>query len=335
MQTSPFTKTIEMQFAKVGKRTKLAGFIGQITDESGIVLHSNLYATKPEAEQALDALVHELLTDYAERGLVDTLPTCESDDPFADPRSEDERRESVEEWIEFAPCDDYPFGGWEKPHVHPFDDTRTVMVRRPRLFATPDPQLVNWNSATALTTAQRLAQSLATLTGIHTHVVQQGAFYLVQDECDIEVYGGRAAIVATFAPQADDDEKGIDTEPESPPVYPAPNGRAVTLQSLAIEARIVTCPHCSGIHHIQKCPEIAATMAAQLTPVELGAALCGWLWCDAPGFVRMLRRSTPARRAAYAAAYIAFLRSERGWCDMTIADVVARWMPAPVLERAA
>jgi hypothetical protein len=56
------------------------------------------------------------------------------DDPFADPRSDEEKRASVEGWVEFAPCDGYPFGGWEKAHVHPFDDARTVMVRKPRLF---------------------------------------------------------------------------------------------------------------------------------------------------------------------------------------------------------
>lgn len=82
MQTSTatFTKTIEMQFAKVGKRTKLAGFVGQITDEAGVVLHSQVYATKDDAQVALDNLVRELLIDYADRGLVDTVPEA----PVAD-----------------------------------------------------------------------------------------------------------------------------------------------------------------------------------------------------------------------------------------------------------
>lgn len=75
---APFTKTIEMQFAPAGKRTKFVGFVGQLKDESGIVLHSQLYETKPQAERALDALTRELLIDYAERGLVDTVgcPVC-------------------------------------------------------------------------------------------------------------------------------------------------------------------------------------------------------------------------------------------------------------------
>jgi hypothetical protein len=47
-----------------------------------------------------------------------------------------------------------------------------------------------------------------------------------------------------------------DNEGDEPPVYPAPGGRAVTLQSLAIEARITTCAYCRGIHHIQKCPQL-------------------------------------------------------------------------------
>lgn len=81
MQTSPatFTKLIEMQFERAGKRTKFVGFIGEIRDESDVLIHSALYDTKPEAEIKLDALVRELLIDYAEQGLVDTLP-----EPVAD-----------------------------------------------------------------------------------------------------------------------------------------------------------------------------------------------------------------------------------------------------------
>lgn len=74
MTTQPFTKLIEMQFVKVGTRTKFIGFIGQLTDESGIVLHSQLYDTKPEAETALNNLVRELLIDYCDRGLVERQP---------------------------------------------------------------------------------------------------------------------------------------------------------------------------------------------------------------------------------------------------------------------
>ena len=74
MQTT-FTKSITAQFATIGKkRQRLVGQLAELRDESGLLLFSQSFATKPQAEQALDSLVHELLIDYAERGLVDTLP---------------------------------------------------------------------------------------------------------------------------------------------------------------------------------------------------------------------------------------------------------------------
>ena len=73
MQTT-FTKLIEMQFERAGKRTKLVGFIAELRDEAGLLLFSQVYDRRADAEQALDKLVRELLLDYAERGLVDTLP---------------------------------------------------------------------------------------------------------------------------------------------------------------------------------------------------------------------------------------------------------------------
>ena len=74
MTTSPFTKLIEMQFAPAGRRTKFVGFIAELRDESGLLLFSQVFDRRADAEQALNGLVRELLLDYAERGLVDTLP---------------------------------------------------------------------------------------------------------------------------------------------------------------------------------------------------------------------------------------------------------------------
>lgn len=78
-----FTKTINPSYATIGKRRTLTGFIGTLADESGVVLHSLEYPNYGQAEHALNALSYELLTDYAERGLVDTLPvacvTCGDD----------------------------------------------------------------------------------------------------------------------------------------------------------------------------------------------------------------------------------------------------------------
>lgn len=71
-----FTKTISPNFEDNGRRRLLTGFIGALTDESNIVIHSMEYRSYSEAEIRLDLLVHELLLDAANRGLVDTLPAC-------------------------------------------------------------------------------------------------------------------------------------------------------------------------------------------------------------------------------------------------------------------
>lgn len=71
-----FTKTISPNFEDNGRRRLLTGFIGALTDESNIVIHSMEYRSYSEAEIRLDLLVHELLLDAANRGLVDTLPVC-------------------------------------------------------------------------------------------------------------------------------------------------------------------------------------------------------------------------------------------------------------------
>lgn len=70
-----YTKNIEMQFERVGKRTRLTGFIGELRDGE-ILLHSQQYSTNSQAEQALDRIVYELLTDLADQGLVDDVPAA-------------------------------------------------------------------------------------------------------------------------------------------------------------------------------------------------------------------------------------------------------------------
>ena len=90
--TTPFVKSITASFEVRGKRKKLVGFVGALRDESGAVLSAQLYDTKPAAEQALDALAHELLIDYAARGLVDTLPALDppGDNPMGDSEGDPE-----------------------------------------------------------------------------------------------------------------------------------------------------------------------------------------------------------------------------------------------------
>ena len=70
------TKTITPAFEIKGKRKKLTGFIGELRDGKTLI-HSQEYSTNSQAEQALDALAFELLTDLAEQGLIDELPTFE------------------------------------------------------------------------------------------------------------------------------------------------------------------------------------------------------------------------------------------------------------------
>jgi hypothetical protein len=296
-----FTKTITAQFEQVGRKQKLVGQLGEIRDESGLLIHSQLYNTAPEAEIKLNALVRELLTDYAERGLVDTLPVEDAPvglmsadiDPFGDPRTEDEKRASVEGWIEFTPCDGYPFGGWEKPHVHPFDDSRTVMVRKPRLFAAA---LTQPDHVTAHT-AQRLANN----TGVPTYVVMQHGHFLIQDDADLDCYGGRADVVATYQPMA------------------------VTRQSQSIEAKLTVCGYCAGIHHIQQCPTLRnAVLAPVWKGADLGRGLCQLLWRNHAGFVQLLSNATPARLVEYAESYLMFL-AIRSSTNLTVREVLARW----------
>ena len=71
-----YQKTIAPVFEIKGKRKKLTGYLGELCDETTCV-HFKEYSTYSQAEQALDALAFELLTDLAERGLVDELPNFE------------------------------------------------------------------------------------------------------------------------------------------------------------------------------------------------------------------------------------------------------------------
>lgn len=75
--TSPFTKTYTPSFEQDGRKRHFVGILGQLTDGSGLLLFSQIYDDKQTAETALNDLVRELLTDYCERGLVDTVPAVE------------------------------------------------------------------------------------------------------------------------------------------------------------------------------------------------------------------------------------------------------------------
>lgn len=244
-----FTKSIEMQFAPAGKRTKFVGFIGQLTDERGIVLHAHLYATKDDARVALDALVHELLIDEAERGLVDTLP--------AELVSADESAHapSLSQAIALG------LVGTADP---------TCRLCGAPAFVWCDKQMYCqawWQTGACvvdphLAAAEQLAQGLANVTRVPTYVVSGGGSrYFVQCEQDLDVYGGRESIVATCVPVVSD-------PPSDPLPDPGPGGpgvpgderpRARTQLDIQIEQtmrRNRLCPNCAGAHWGWQCPSI-------------------------------------------------------------------------------
>ena len=70
-----YHKNITPAFETIGKRRKLTGYLAELYDGQ-MLIHSQEYSTAGQAEQALDALVYELLTDLAEQGLVDDVPAA-------------------------------------------------------------------------------------------------------------------------------------------------------------------------------------------------------------------------------------------------------------------
>lgn len=84
-----YTKTIIPAYEQIGKRQRLTGFIGELYDDE-LLIHAQEYSTNGQAENALNALTHELLMDMFEHGLVDDVPTdapgddCDDHGPYAD-----------------------------------------------------------------------------------------------------------------------------------------------------------------------------------------------------------------------------------------------------------
>lgn len=70
-----YDKTITPAYEIVGKRKRLTGFIGELRDGDTLI-HSQEYSTNSQAEHALNALTHDLLSDYFSAGLVDEPPVC-------------------------------------------------------------------------------------------------------------------------------------------------------------------------------------------------------------------------------------------------------------------
>jgi hypothetical protein len=127
------------------------------------------------------------------------------------------------------------------------------------------------------------------------------------------------------------DTVDIPMEPQPPTEgdpEPPDRPRAVTLQSLAIEAKIVTCGYCRGIHHIQKCPALRhAVSVASWVGVDLGRGLCQLRWRNHDGFTQLLESVTPARLVEYAESYVAFIKDNRPESSLTTHEVLDRWLP--------
>jgi hypothetical protein len=68
-----FTREITPAYETIGKRKRLTGYIGTLSD-GAVIIHSQEYSTYSQAELALDAIVYDLLMDQCEQGLIDALP---------------------------------------------------------------------------------------------------------------------------------------------------------------------------------------------------------------------------------------------------------------------
>lgn len=171
---------------------------------------------------------------------------------------------------------------------------------------------------------QQLAQALANTMGIPVSIVAQNGRYLIQDDADLACYGGRANIVATFVP--DDDVPTDNPDVDSTPGTYGPNPpRAVTAQSIAIEAKLTVCGYCEDIHHIQACPTLRQALHAEVWQgADLGRGLCQMRWRNHAGFVALLSEATPARLVEYAQSYLLFLASTSS-TNLTVHEVLTSW----------
>lgn len=110
-------------------------------------------------------------------------------------------------------------------------------------------------------------------------------------------------------------------------VAEADRRRAHTAQSIQIEARLATCGYCQGMHHIQRCPEIAVRLFAEpdWKDVALGRELCRMRWRDFRSFVALLLSVPAEHLIIYAASYQAFIRSYNDQSTVTITEIVQSW----------
>lgn len=330
--TTPFVKSITASYEVTGRRKRLVGFVGALRDESGTVLSAQLYDTKPDAEQALDALAHELLLDAAERGLVDTVlaqvesaPTCQCRNCIQ-PATHNvdgtlaccfHYSEELTGILCGCTDDDYADAAWESDHG-------SYNGKVPSGFTQPEPSTVNWNSMTDRATAERLAEALARTIQMPTYVIEQDGRYMIQDDADLDCYFANTdppRIVYVYAPDRHAD-----------PPAPEPN----PLGDSEGDSTPRACPNCAGAHYGWQCPEVARALFAPEPWADpgLGRELCRMRWRDFPRFVALLRSvQAEGHLDSYAASYQAFIRDYAPDSTLAISQIVQTWTRAMHSDR--
>lgn len=282
------------------------------------------------------------------QSITEFAPLTESNDPFADPRTDEEKRASVEGWIEFAPCEGYAFGGWEKAHVHPFDDTRSVMVRKPRLFASPgdaapadapgddcpdhgpygDDECPKCECGANATVPVYIAGRKTPLcsacyarafTYTAHPVCHCGAIATIWDEryfCSAHYLElpSPTLYCASCLCIADDLGEGR---------WRCRNlacGSVARLDDLLTTSELIK--RCAALERIKVA--VFARLKA-LPDIALGRELCALRWQKFSSFVAMLVNAPEARLQHYARCYVAFVRDYNPESDMTEARVLREW----------
>ncbi len=103
--------------------------------------------------------------------------------------------------------------------------------------------------------------------------------------------------------------------------------QAHSRQSIAIESRLVTCGYCTGIHHVQRCPELYSHLHASDAEWRLfvGRELCRMKWNNFRAFVALLLNASTDLLVMYAASYQAFIRSYAPDSTLTINAILQVW----------
>lgn len=146
-----------------------------------------------------------------------------------------------------------------------------------------------------------------------------------------ELDGGADVNWNSADPPAPEPPVILDEAPTPEPPESA-HPRAVTRESIQIDARLSVCANCQGIHRTQACPEIKQALFAPEMPADrlwvdiaLGCELCRMRWHNFRAFAALLLSIPAEHLVIYAASYQAFVRSHAPESDMTINQVLQSW----------